>query len=674
MSPQLPPLPASEPSAIALLREDLANLPPRPAAPPPATPATSSPEAAAAPDQSPASRSPLPPSRRQSRRSRQSGDRFHSGLWSFLWLTATICFGGVGLVAFHWLTQLPPATDCRELTPLSADVERLHCAQIAAQAGTPSQLVTAMKLVQDWKPGHPFYTKAQESMADWSEVLLNMARSSFQAGDLNEAVKIAGQVPPASPLYDQAQGQIRQWQDQWARGNKIYQAAIAALKQQNWTLASEQVTALGQLEQPYWRQTKADELSLRILKEKEMFQILRQAREMAAGEQPDQMTEAIALVADIDPQTYIWEAARRDRQQWSQALVAQALQYADGGDLPQAMALAQALTLEPFFSRDAADLIRLSHAHQFVGEPDAPWEPSLTSLWGLLEGVAAARQILPDSRFYNQAQEQIALWEDHLSDLSQLYLAQVVADFDQRSAFKVAIAQAAMVPSDHPRRLQAQTLMAHWGQEVQRIEDRPHLQRAEQLAATDTLEGLRAAVDQAQTISPDRALGPEAEQAVAGWVRQIQTLEDQPIVARARELANSGDWDGAIAEAEKIGSDRALYGEAQAIIRDVQNQIFIAQERSRLEEARSLASQVRLTRAIRVASQISPNSGAVYEEAQAAIAEWERQRAEIWEQQQQPAPPSSDPTPSPVVQPAPSPRVEPAPSNNQYDGYFGSGN
>jgi len=649
-----------------MLREDLASLPPHPISVPPISPQpTEVPSAAtAAPPVSPVV--PL-------RRSRRGGDRVHSGLWSFLWLTATVCFGGVGLAAFHWLTQLPPATNCQELTPLSADVERLHCAQIAAQAGTRSQLVTAIRLVQDWQPDHPFYAKAQESLADWSADLLAMARSSFQAGNMDEAVEIAGQIPPASPIYAQAQAQIRQWQDQWTRGEEIYQEAIAALRRQNWPLAAEQVTALGQLEQPYWRQTKADELSLRILAEKEMFQILQQARELAAGEQPEQMAEAIALVQNLQPQTYVWEAAQRNREEWSQALAETALGYANSGDLPKAMAVAQVLRLEPFFSRDAADLIRLSHAHQFVGEPDAPWEPSLTSLWGLLEGVAAARQIQPDSRFYSQAQEQIALWQAHLSDLSQLYLAQMVADFDQRYAFRLAIAQAAMVPSDHPRRLQAQTLMAHWEQEIQRIEDRPRLQRAEALAAAETLEGLRAAVDQAQEIAADRALGPEAEQFVTGWVRQIQTIEDQPIVARARELADEGQFDAAIAEAEKVGSGRALYDEAQAIVQDVRNQIFLAQERSRLEEARSLAGQVRLTRAISVASQISPNSGAIYQEAQAAIAEWDRQRAEIWAQRQT-APPSIS-APAPVQPtPAPSPRVEPAPAGNQYDGYFGSGN
>ena len=54
------------------------------------------------------------------------------------------------------------------------------------------------------------------------------------------------------------------------------------------------------------------------------------------------------------------------------------------------------------------------------------------------------------------------------------------------------------------RRMQAQTLAAHWQQEIERIEDAPRLQAARQLAKPGAVEDLRSAIARAGQIESDQ--------------------------------------------------------------------------------------------------------------------------------------------------------------------------
>jgi hypothetical protein len=53
---------------------------------------------------------------------------------------------------------------------------------------------------------------------------------------------------------------------------------------------------------------------------------------------------------------------------------------------------------------------------------------------------------------------------------------------------------------------------------------------------------------------------------IALWVAQIQTAQDRPILEAATALAYQGRFDAAIATASQIPPERALYQQAQAAI------------------------------------------------------------------------------------------------------------
>jgi hypothetical protein len=195
-------------------------------------------------------------------------------------------------------------------------------------------------------------------------------------------------------------------------------------------------------------------------------------------------------------------------------------------------------------------------------------------------------------------------------------------------ALAYAIDYAQKVAPKHPQRLFAQTLIAQWRKETQLIEDRNKLIEAQKLADRGRIEQLKRAVELASTIKPGQILRRDAQSAVAKWTRQIQTIEDQPILELSQTFAQQQDFTAAISTAGRIRPGRALYAEAQRVIALWVAQIQTAQDRPILEAATALAYQGRFDAAIATASQIPPER-ALYQQAQAAIAEWNLQNEAI---------------------------------------------
>ncbi len=234
----------------------------------------------------------------------------------------------------------------------------------------------------------------------------------------------------------------------------------------------------------------------------------------------------------------------------------------------------------------------------------------------------------PASPFYSQAQAHKKDWQTQLKDLIQLKYAIATAGLGQQSTLKLAIGQAKQIDADHPRRLQAQSLIAYWEQEAQRLEDRPILDQAIQIAKAGSIDDLKAAIAQAGEIALGRALRVKAQTYIAMWRSQIQTLEDQPKLDRAWELARQGKLGEAIAAASGIQAGRSLYRQAQSAISDWRYQQVvdaqIARDQPILDRAASLAETGNLAAAIDVASQIEPGR-ALYGRAQSSIDQWQDQ-------------------------------------------------
>lgn len=580
------------------------------------------------PDRSPEEDSlkPTPPRRRKPKS--RGGWR-----WSLLCFAVLGVISGMGSAALLWLVSLPPPPDCEDPTHITLDMERLYCAQQAIDAGELPELIAGLDLLKQWTPEDALYPETQKLAEEWSKRVLTIARTKVLNSDLEGALEAISHIPETTPVYADAQRSVEYWQRQWTEGETIAAQAEEAFKTQNWTLASQKIAEMADLANPYWYDKRANELAQQLGVERRARQLLIQAQSTATEGSLRSLGQAITQAQDVTQGTFAWEDARNLFRQWSQVLLSDAIQKWEAGDLTGAvntLRLAKVKTATP----ELQDFARFSNAYQlasqsFLGDrPAANWFPSMQQLWSLREALFAMRQISADSPFYEQAQTIHANFQSQWDDLVQLHYASLTANFGQHAFLQLAIDQAQQVAPDRPRRLQAQTLIAYWQEQVQQIEDQPYLDQAIALAKGGRIEDLKLAIAEASRIQQGRALRLTAQGQIAAWQQQIETIEDKPNLDRARLFAEEGNLREAIAAAEKITPGRALYDEAQTAIQDWQGQIIwnaqIAEDRPILSRAQSLASSGDLAGAIRVASQIS-SGRPLYREAQDSIRGWQAQ-------------------------------------------------
>ncbi|MEM9448454.1 MAG: hypothetical protein AAGA75_07960 [Cyanobacteria bacterium P01_E01_bin.6] len=595
---------------------------------------------------------------RKKRRSR----RF-SVLWTITGTIGLILFSGLGVIAYRWLTWLPPDPDCRELPLLASDSDRLYCAQQAAQDGAIDNILAGIDLTKDWHLGHPMYQKSQEALTEWSAAVLEHADMALRDDGLEPAVALVSRIPPNSSLYEDAQGLMTLWQQQWDNGETIYQQALDAIDQQDWSRAAEQVTALGQVPQSYWREERSHELSLKVLNEREAHDQLNEAAELAESGRPDDLVAAMSLIHTIPTESSAWQAAQPFIQQWGPTLVDQGLEALSVGNLDKALEHVQHVPLDLVEDGEAQNLLLFSHAKKLTAFESVPWVVNSTEVLHLAEAIDSVQRISDNSQLYGVAQESTVQWQIELDNVRQLQLAQWIAQIGSRPALELAMHQAATVGIDDPRRLQAQTLIAYWNQEVQNIQHRPQLAIAQRIAESGTTDALNAAIAYVSSVGVDPAQWTDAEQWIGQWTQQLQAIEDRPILIEARKLASEGNWKDAIARAQDIGIERSLYAIAQDSIEEWQGEFQLEQDTANLAQARAFAAQVRLTQAIHRASLVQPGQP-LYEEAQSLISQWVAQRTRI-----QASRPASRPSEQSTT---PSSSSNTRSQQNSYEGYYDS--
>ncbi len=536
--------------------------------------------------------------------------------WPVLWL-GVFSFVGITVTAgILWLTQLPPPVHCQSISPLSSDSERLYCAQVAADSGKLEQLEAAIKLVQDWSSNHPLYSEAQRRMRQWSQAILQLAEQKIKQGDRTGAIAIANRIPASSPLYSEVQAQINTWKQELNKIQDITKQFQQALKEQKWSNATQFITVLAQINQDKSDVSRIDALIKHLATEKEAWQQLQEARDLAKTNQLAQLEEALALVGKVNPNSYVRAEALREQAKWSRTLLDVSAGLFKSQDFDGLIKVAQKIPANTVHYAEAQDWIKLGRAAQSAQKDN---------ILALLDAVAAVHQIEQKSPLHSLSIKQAALWQAQLQDHTQLQVAGALASFQQRTGLQLAIDQASQIALGRPKRISAQTLIADWRKEIQHIEDQNKLRYAEQLARRGTLEPLKAAVEVASQIQLGQPLRIEAQTAIAAWNRKIQTLEDQPILDLAKTFAQRQDWIAAIATAEQIRPGRALSVEAQQAINGWLSQVQIAQDRPIIEAATALAAQGRFDAAIATISQITPYRS-LYGEAQALKDTWVSQK------------------------------------------------
>lgn len=337
------------------------------------------------------------------------------------WMLLMVTFP-VGAAAFglFWLSETENS-ECRSVRNAStlSDSTRLYCAQTVAQRETPEALAEAIQFADTVAYDHPLRPDSDRLIRQWSGRLLEMGEGSFQAGRLDEALKLVQAIPTDTTVYETATTRTQEWKAIWEEAETIYDDAQSALDDNQILMALGEARKLVRVKNEYWNTTRFQELVNQI-------QATKDDKKTAGNtKKPDKQTPVSATALNTD---------------------------------------------------------------------------DLMSQWQKEQDAEAAQ---------------------HLSKAQQL------ATVGNVNGLKAAISEAELVFSGTAQYPQAQKLIADWNRQVEAIEDRPYLDRAMQLAQKGDLASLQAAISEANNIYFGRSLYREAQSKIDEWTNQARELHNQ---------------------------------------------------------------------------------------------------------------------------------------------------
>jgi hypothetical protein len=544
-------------------------------------------------------------------------------------------------MAFSWLSGLPPTPNCQKILGATlATAQKLYCADQAARKRDEASLTAALKLAGSIDAGSPLYAQSEKLTNDWSRSMLLLANQKVEEGDFKKGVQLAQLVPKNTKVYPEVQQTIQDWQNNWEKGQSVFQKAREALADQDLGMAMEHVRELSQLNSPYWDRM-ANKVIADISIEQEAFQQINAAKDQASLGTPDDIATAMKLVSKVDSKRLAKKKAGDMIEEWSKNLVEIAKTAQSSGDYQKMVAAAEKVPPNTKVADQAQAYLQMGRAAQAGADG---------RLWSAIQAYALTQQINTQSPLQEVSQKDREKWESQIQNWGQLAIAQWFANFDQRTGYDLAIEQAIMVAQNQPRRVEAQTYIAQWKKLSETAPTRQFIARAKQFAFGETIMGLQLAIAEAGKILSGQPLWNDAQRLIAGWNSAIQRVQDQPILDQALALAKQGNLNDAIRTAEKIASDRALHGEAQRVIGEWVAQIQIAEDRPILNEAEAMASGGRLSEAISRAADIRPGR-ALYGESQSRISEWNARLQPVLPPEAPPSDNGGEAPPSPGEEP-----------------------
>jgi len=340
--------------------------------------------------------------------------------WGFLLVPTLVFSAGAGLWAVRNLLTLPSLPHCRstaraEYTP-SAQV---YCAEQFADGKRVQDFRQAILLISDIPEHDPLHNESQRLIEQWSRSILDLGETTFQAGDLEGAIKMAEMIPRAVHTFRLSEERIAQWQAIWDRAETIYQQAEDEIDQRKWSAVANTAKGLLSVGNQHWATAKHQEL-MQLLQAAQETQTL-QAKQ---GNAPARRNS----VQSTDTIDAYFQRRDREREQEARTQLAQARQLASNG-----------------------------------------------SVENLQSAIDQASQILYGTPRYEEAQEDIQTWRS----------------------------------------------------QIEMIEDQPYLDRARALASQGDIASIEAAINEARQIGWGRSLYEEAYSAIEQWREQAYQLRTQ---------------------------------------------------------------------------------------------------------------------------------------------------
>ncbi len=534
--------------------------------------------------------------------------------WNWILCVAlALCANGVALTAIAMLLRLPSAPNCPSIFwPLASGSVRIQCAQIAASKQTVADLLEAIALVKALPKDHPMRADVDRYLQQWSEDIMALAEDSFQAGNLTEAIAIANKIPKNIQAGTSVQQQISKWRSIWSQAESIYTAAHAEIPQQRWYQAFMTAVRLLNVGNNYWETTRYEQLKNDIETARVDGSKLSKAEALADGGGMTNLLAALNLAKSVDENSYMYKKAQALIPDLGRKMLDLAQKNLDQKDADEAIAIANQIPAIANLEPEVEDFITIAQAKRNA------WVGTVPSIE---TAIATAQKIGVNRPLYNQAQELISRWQLEIEDVQHLDKARELAQPGTIADLTAAIAEASMIPQANPRSGEARQEINRWQAQVQTFEDQPFLDQAEQLALPGQVSDLQAAINEASKINQGRALYREARRKIRAWTRQIQTIEDQPYLDQARDLAREGNLPAAISTARQIQPGRALSGEAQAAVNDWQGQIQARENWRSAQEVAQQGTPDALAEAIRLANRV-PTTSPLRGEVNPAINDW----------------------------------------------------
>ncbi|HEY9735846.1 MAG TPA: hypothetical protein V6D06_06170, partial [Trichocoleus sp.] len=528
-------------------------------------------------------------------------------MWSLISLTAV---GGVGIASAVSLFRIPNLPNCRAIFwPTASATTRIQCAQAYAEQGTVEGYLEAIKLVEELPEDHPLRSEINDRVEEWASRILGIAEETFQAGDLSKAISIAKQIPSQTAAAGLVNDQVASWNTIWQEAEAIYEAAESDLKNGNFKDAFNKAIALLTVGNRHWETTKYEELTKLITAAREDLNKLGQARRLARRETLDGYKEAIKLATDIAPESPMYAEAQELVRELGNGMLDLAEAALERQDANAATEILKQIPAQANLSAEVADFRTLADAYQLS------WQGGSKGMEG---AILRLQSIGQDRPLYAKAQSLISRWQREIEGRSRLDWARQISQPGMVSDLQAAIAEAQQISRDNPMWDEAQSQIGEWQDQIATAEDQPYLNQAEQLAQSGNLS---QAIEAAEQVRSGRPLYGEAQALVRQWRNQLQRTEDAPILAQARELAAAGRYQEAVSMASQVGSNRALYGEAQEDIERWQGQLRGQQRLQAAYRAAEGGTLDALISAIGIAREVSETSPQ-YSEAQQVISRW----------------------------------------------------
>lgn len=185
--------------------------------------------------------------------------------WGLVGLALLLIPIGIGSIAVRELLLLPALPRCWNVAQSSnSGSTRVYCAEILANKQTVEDLRRAIQLINQVDADDPLRDKSDRLIKQWTQDILRLGEAEFQAGSLDRARDIAKRVPFNVATYTTAESKIKEWEEIWAKAEKIYSDVETEIDQENWFAAMTTARMLLTVGNQYWATTQYQTL-MRLL-------------------------------------------------------------------------------------------------------------------------------------------------------------------------------------------------------------------------------------------------------------------------------------------------------------------------------------------------------------------------------------------------------------------------